>query len=637
MQQHDDRQRVLDATDLVAVVGEHISLKRKGREHVGICPFHDDSSPSLHVVTHKGNAFYKCFACGASGNAIDFMMNYHRLDFPGALKALADRAGFELTTRDSARRSDSNGIGRSDLLEANSCACKFYQSQLARCDHSNPINGMLLERGIDEQMQQRFGLGLSPDAWNQFHDTIERARRESSRSTPLPSDQVFVAAGLLKPRRDGSGMIDAFRNRIMFPIMDEMGRTIAFGARQIDAEDSPKYLNSPESDLFHKSRSLYGIHQARQAIIDQGHAIVTEGYTDVIACHRGGFSNTVATLGTALTADHVRLLRRLTDNVVLLFDGDAAGAKAADRAMELFMGESITLRIATLPEGMDPDDLLKSPDGTDRLRQAIDTAPDALEFMLARFRSSLSETESVWDRQKVLMHMLEHLGTLGFASMDGIRKQFVVAALSDLTGIPVDRILSSIPTARQARPRPAADQGHSTDAPINPLPGTGASPARREAEQRVLGILLCNSELLEESLELDADSFSVPEHRTIFTCLAESGSSAKIQEIMSMIPDKATSALVGDLYYRTSDFCPEATSEIIQLLQDSARDLASTIRLEDDRTARQADAFQTPEQVQRRLQELRERGPDMTTIARARIGSDSQTDSIPSQPRSSMK
>ncbi|MFZ9692361.1 MAG: DNA primase, partial [Phycisphaerales bacterium] len=366
-----DRDRVLEATDLIALVGEHVRLTRKGREHHGLCPFHDDHRPSMALVTHKGIPFFKCFSCGAAGNAIDFMMRYHRLEFPEALRQLAERAGITLSTRrpsDAAER-DVRGA----LLRANELAARAFRRFLEHPELGAASRAMLDRRGVPFPQRDSFALGAAPEGWDHLVTGLEtwlakQGRAEGDRQ-PLRMED-FADAGLVR-RSSRGGWIDGFRNRAVFPIRSEMGRVIAFGARQIDPEDQPKYLNSPESAVFDKSSTLYGLDLAKQSIIRRREAVVVEGYLDVIACHAAGFDQVVATLGTALTPDHARLLRHKAERVVLLFDGDDAGQRAADRAIEVFFGGTLDVRIGILPGGLDPDDLLKQDGGREAMQASL--------------------------------------------------------------------------------------------------------------------------------------------------------------------------------------------------------------------------------------------------------------------------
>lgn len=489
-----DRDRVLEATDLVALIGEHVALRQKGREHVGLCPFHEDRTPSLAVVTHKGSSFYKCFACGAAGNAIDFMMNYHRLEFPEALRTLAARGGIELRRLERDRVGDDDPrTDRALLRRAHEVAQRFFRHAFADGTLGAKARGVVEARQLPTAMVERFGLGAAPEGWDHFVRHLDRLDRHAggasaSRSSSAGSDAgesipraAFEAVGLV--RSGQRGPIDGFRNRLTFPICDELGNPIAFGARKIDPEDEPKYLNSPESPIFHKGRSLYGLHLAKRAIIEHKLAIVCEGYTDCMACHEAGFEHSVATLGTSLTRDHARLLQRLAERVVLLFDGDEAGQRAADRAVEVFFAETIDVLICTLPDGLDPDELLRQPEGAERFRTAIEGAVDAVTYQVRRFEAQWRGASGLSGRQQKLEAMLRRLSDLGLGQMTGIRKRLVLRSLSDLSGVRIEELERTI--AALARPRPglgsAVNGGTSIRSAVGPGVGArdGGDPERR--------------------------------------------------------------------------------------------------------------------------------------------------------------
>ncbi len=408
--------------DLVALIGEHVPLRPKGREHVGLCPFHDDHTPSFCVVTHKGNAFYKCHACAAAGDAYNFVQDYHKMTFPEALKFLADRTGITLSRRrDTPRRGTQPAGG--ELRRANAMAASFYRDVLTSDPRGATARTMVRDRGIDDETARQFMVGAAPAQWESL------APHAAGQDVSIAA---LVAAGLLKPRSGGQGHYDTFRNRLIFPICDELGRPIAFGGRALDPDDEPKYINSPQSPVFHKSRILYGLHLAKRSIIDARQVIVTEGYTDVVACHQAGVPNVVATLGTSLTTDHVRVLTRLCEEVVLLFDGDEAGRRAADRAVALFFAEPIDVKICILPEGDDPADLMARADGVDRFRAAVDAATDALEYKVSRLKLQLRAARGHAGRQRSLEKLLAELAGLGFDRLPGVRKRPVIAQLADL-------------------------------------------------------------------------------------------------------------------------------------------------------------------------------------------------------------
>ncbi|UCD75018.1 MAG: DNA primase [Phycisphaerales bacterium] len=569
-----DRERVLEATDLIQLIGEHVALRPKGREHVGLCPFHDDSRPSLHVVTHKGNAFYKCFACGAAGSAFDFVMAYHKKDFAEALRFLADRAGITLTPRAQASARGS-GVSRADIRQANAIALDFFRAVLAAEGTGAPYRKLLEERGISVETIEAFKLGAAPDAWDSLLKRI--GNRGMGR-------EAFLAAGLLKRKEGEDRCYDAFRNRLIFPICDETGAPIAFGGRKVAADDEPKYLNSAESAVFDKSATLFGLHLAKRAIIDAGQAIVTEGYTDVIGCHQAGIANVVGTLGTALTPRHAQYLSRLCDTVVLVFDGDEAGQRAADRALAVFFQAPVDVKICTLPPGLDPDDLLRLPDGRSRLLEHVGAAEDALVFRINRFQREFEAIESISGRQKHAERFLQELAALQFGSLQGIRKRHAIALLSSRLGLTIGEIETML---ARYRPRRAPAQGASSapaapgDEAVQPPAASeiaheiwerpaGTTRARRLAERDLLSILIHEPSLgLEPVLLSDGTvhprplapgDFADPITRRIADFVLArlgAGETFNMQSLLEACPEPAVRSEAGDLYFAGGRICSD--------------------------------------------------------------------------------
>lgn len=446
---HSELERVREASDIVDIIGERVSLRPRGREYVGLCPFHDDHRPSMYVVPHK--QIFHCFACGAGGDVLTFVRRFHGMDFREALEHLAARAGIELAPAAPDRPAE--GTSRAELVRANAAACRFFQRLLRHDQHGRAGRQFLQSRGLTGPIVDAFGLGVSPDQWDGLAQWIARRGLD-----PGP----FLHAGLLKPRSDGSGWYDAFRHRLMFPIADLAGRVIAFGGRRLRDDDSAKYINSRESALFAKSGVLYGLSQASRSIQREGVAIVTEGYTDVLACHRAGITNVVGVLGTALTAEHARVLRRLCDTVVLLFDLDQSGQDAADRAIRVFFAESIDVRVAMLSArtgAKDPDELLRRDDGVDTLRQAVTDAIDLLEYRFGRLRERVRGA-GVSAIQHAVESELEQLVALGLNRVPLLRRRLIVQRLAALAGVDESTIVRVIPLARggrqsePTRPRP---------------------------------------------------------------------------------------------------------------------------------------------------------------------------------------
>ena len=520
-----DKERVRDASDIVRVIGEHIALKAKGKEYLGLCPFHDDHNPSMHVVPHK--QIYKCFSCDASGDVFSFIQNFHKMTFPEALEYLAGRAGIELTRRQPAGDRPAGSVGRRELIEANGAAADFFRAILRHEDHGRPARATIERRGISAEMAERFGLGASPDRWDGLLTVI---RNKGLR------EEAFLQAGLLKPRRTEGGHYDAFRNRLMFPITNQAGQVVAFGGRKIAEEDEPKYLNSADSPAFDKSRTLYGLSQALSTIRRERLAIVCEGYTDVIACHQAGLANAVATLGTALTSAHAEMLERLDARVVLLFDGDEAGERAADRAVEVVFDRPIDVRIAllsTIGDAKDPDELLKREDGADQLRGAIGRAPDVLEYRFDRLRERLAGA-GVAEIERAFQAEIERLVELGLGRVSPVRRQLMIRRLNEITGLSDRVIAGAIPAGRGARRTPAI---------VETRPAArAASPA-----EHLLGCVLNEGDLL-STLDQDGHALLAPERferedvagvAAIVLDLAGRGESPGLTRVLDATEDEA--------------------------------------------------------------------------------------------------
>jgi DNA primase len=332
---------IKDAARIEEVVGQYVQLTQKGKNLLGLCPFHADTTPSFTVSPDKG--IFKCFGCGAGGNVFHFLMQHQRLSFPEAVQELARRYGIPLTFRELGPEGSQQAKKRALAYEINAQAAAFYQATLAG-SQGQAGRDYLKKRGLTPEVIQAFHLGYAPDEW----DSLRRHLQTRGLSLELAQE-----VGLLVAKERG-GFYDRFRHRTIFPILDRQSRVIAFGGRSIGPGE-PKYLNSPESLLYFKGRNLYGLPQAQEAMRRTETAIVVEGYLDLIALAVHGIANVVATLGTALTREQVRLLKNLAPRVVLVFDGDAAGAKAMKRAFPLFAQEALPVRALALPAGMDPD------------------------------------------------------------------------------------------------------------------------------------------------------------------------------------------------------------------------------------------------------------------------------------------
>ncbi len=360
---------IQEAASLAEVVGQYVKLQSRGRNLVGLCPFHPDTTPSFTVSPER--QIYYCFGCGAGGTVFSFLMQYHRLTFPEAVEELAKRYGIPLTYKDLGAEGARQTRKRQLFYELQTIAKDFYRAVLTA---SSGIIGRdyLDKRGLTKEVIENFQLGYAPPAWDALRDHLQK------RGASL---ELAQEAGLLAPRSQG-GWYDRFRGRIMFPILDRAGRVIAFGGR-IVGEGEPKYLNSPESPLYSKGRHLYGLPQASAACRRQDLVLVVEGYLDLLSLRVHGIEPVVAVLGTALTREQVRLLKSLASRVVLVFDGDAAGGQATCRAFPLFAQEGLAVRVLPLPAGQDPDSYVRS-QGADLFRSPWEAAQSWFAFLLAR-------------------------------------------------------------------------------------------------------------------------------------------------------------------------------------------------------------------------------------------------------------
>ena len=328
------------------MISEHVQLVKKGRNYSGLCPFHDEKTPSFSVDPDR--QFYHCFGCGVGGNVFKFIQEIDRVTFVEAVKFLAERAGIALPERSGPSREED--AADDELYRANDLAQKYFHHLLLKDDVSASARTYLQTRGLTGETIARFGLGYAPPEWDALLKVA--GRRDLN-------PQVLERAGLALPRPKGSGHYDRFRDRVTFPIANLSSRIIAFGARALQSDQEPKYLNSPETPIYHKGRVLYGLSDTRDAIRRRDAVLVVEGYMDLLSLVQAGVEHVAATSGTALTEDQCRTLARYARQVVLLFDGDAAGSTAAMRGLEVILGTGLDVRVVSLPTGHDPDSFVQ--------------------------------------------------------------------------------------------------------------------------------------------------------------------------------------------------------------------------------------------------------------------------------------
>jgi DNA primase len=443
---------IRDRTDIVEVVSSYLPLKRSGVNHQGLCPFHQEKSPSFNV--NSARQIFHCFGCGVGGNVFSFLMRMEGLSFPDAVRRLGEKVGVEVeeeaVSPDEIRRREE----RERILRINEVAGGFYHQMLLADDTGVLGRRYLRQRGYDGETVRAFQLGFAPEGWDSL------AKHLASKN--FSSDDV-QKAGLVRPGKQGRGDYDLFRNRLLFPIHDLQGRMVAFGGRVLD-DSLPKYINSPETAVYHKGQTLYGLHQARDAMRHSGEALVVEGYFDVLALHRAGFAGAVATCGTALTADHARLLKRYADKILLIFDEDAAGRQATFRAMEALLPVGLSVSVVAMPAGEDPDSLLKAK-GEEGFRECLNSARPVMEvFIEDRLRIN---DESVEGRARAAEQSLEQIRRLP----GDLERSLYLKRLATLTNLDVELLQSKVrggqilqPPARRsaAHPSPVSQPSRET-------------------------------------------------------------------------------------------------------------------------------------------------------------------------------
>ena len=461
---------IRERADIVSVVGRHVTLRKQGNRHWGLCPFHDEKTASFQV--HEDKQIFYCFGCHAGGDVFAFRMKQDALDFPDAVRALARELGINIPEAGA----EENQAGAA--YRANDAACAFFRAEL-RGPNGGAARQYLAERGVDEELIERFRIGWAPPGWDGLVNHLRRAKIASADAE---------TAGLVARRQNGDGHYDRFRGRVVFPIAEPSGQIAGFGGRAM-GDDTPKYLNSPESPIYKKNRTLFGLGQALDAIRSSGRVIVVEGYFDLLALHRAGLHEVVAPCGTALTQNHAHRLRRYAEEVVLLFDGDAAGQSAAERALPILLAEGIRVRAAFLPLGEDPDTLLAK-SGIPALRACVDSAVPLLDHLIERALKDAAGHGTAWAASDAARSLAPYLRAL----TDPVERASYIRQLSSQLEIP--------PAALDEALRQDKDKG----APARPAPRPAAPAVASDlppVERALVAALAAHPDLHSSFAELD--------------------------------------------------------------------------------------------------------------------------------------
>jgi len=487
----DTIERIREATDIVEVVGRYVQLRQRGRNYFGLCPFHQEDTPSFSVSSDK--QIFHCFGCGKGGNVFSFLMEYERIDFPEAARKLAGEAGIPVPESGGKSAPDSGSVG--PLYEANAFAMRFFEKALY-ADQGKEALDYLQGRNFSEQTLRAFHVGYAPEAWDSL--VIWGPKNNHS-------PDALSRAGLISPRRDGSGYYDRFRHRVMFPILNRAGRVVAFGGRALDPEDKAKYMNSPESPVYQKRKILYGLYQAGDAIRKQNQAVIIEGYTDLMRLWEHDIRNVVAVSGTAFTEEHAGMLSRYVDKTILCYDSDTAGIQATLRAGNLLLGAGVEVLCMELPDGHDPDSFVAE-ESAGAFRRLAEQAVSLLRFRLDRTAGELKDASA---RAVFIREALRDIAGLS----DRLIRDLQIQELSELLRVDEQRLRGELQELERTGRRRTPD----IRSPEQPKRRSTQLSGDERAQYELLKILLSEDEhLITYILEhLDTDQFTRPLLRTI--------------------------------------------------------------------------------------------------------------------------
>jgi DNA primase len=512
----DKVQEIRERIDIVELISSYLPLKRSGANHLGLCPFHSEKTPSFNVNAPR--QIFHCFGCGVGGDAFSFVMRMEGLSFPEAIRRLAERAGVEIEEEQLTPAEEQQRQERERLLRVSEVAAAFYHQQLLDDPQGAEGRRYLRQRGYEGETVREFCLGYAPDSWQALAEHLAGKGFEPKWARDI--------LGLVRAGRDGRSDYDLFRRRLLFPIQDSRGRVVAFGGRVLD-DSLPKYINSPESPIYHKGRILYGLYQAKEAMRRSETGIVVEGYFDQLALYRAGFQNAVATCGTALTTEHARLLKRYCKQLLLFFDQDKAGRKATFRAMEVLLAEGLTASVVELAVDEDPDSFLAG-HSAGELQACFDRARPVLQVFLDHCLAL--HGDSIEGKARAAEEMLGKLRLLP----SELERDLYLKELARRTGLD-EQLLK-----KKAIPGPVKAPAKTKTAPqpVASLPQRGSLPRAAapngecKIQEWLLHLMKINSEIRSQVAEATPlDLFSDPDRRAIAVSLiANSDEEGRLDE-----------------------------------------------------------------------------------------------------------
>lgn len=527
--------QIREAVDIVDLIGEYVQLKKQGRNYFGLCPFHGENSPSFSVSAEK--QIFHCFGCGAGGNIFTFLMDIEGYNFVESAKVLAEKGNVPLDVEINKDSKRSNmPEGSQQMLEAHDLLRKFYHHLLVNTKEGQDALEYLLKRGFTEETIEKFQIGYSLDSWDFVSKFLLK------RGFPA---EYMEQAGLIIYREKDESYFDRFRNRVMFPIMDHQGNTIAFSGRAM-GDDEPKYLNSPETPIFNKSKTLYNFHHARPHIRKKEQVVIFEGFADCISAVRAGVENSVATMGTALTEQHIQLLKRNTDQILICYDSDSAGLNAANRAVNMLQDHDFSVKVAHMPDNLDPDDYIKEFGEKSFVSEVIGDSLTYMAFKMHYLRRG-KNVNNEGDRIQYIEEVLKEISRLPNA----VERDHYLRQLSSEFSLSLDaleqqqRQVFFTERKKGALPQPAAQKKMALQYEHK------LKPAHHNAETKLIAHMLKSRDMTFKIQQLLGQTvFHVDEHQAIITYLYafyEDGHEPDTSFFLTYLPDPNLRRIVSEI------------------------------------------------------------------------------------------
>jgi len=537
----DKIEEVRERASIVQVVSEYLPLTKRGHNHVGLCPFHSEKTPSFTVSEEK-KIFY-CFGCNATGNVITFIMKKEGLEFPEAVRTLARRYG--ITINEFKKEVPDE---REAIYGALKAAAEYFMLEL-RTPNGAQSREYLKGRGVTGELAKQFSMGFAPNKWDGLTNHLKKRG---------VSTEAAHRAGLIVKRDNSPGYYDRFRGRVIFPITDMRGRIIGFGGRTLDDKIQPKYLNSPESPVFKKGETLFGLSQSKEQIQKEGSVIVVEGYFDLVALHKHGFRNSVATMGTALTPEHIKVLKGYASTIYALFDSDEAGKSAAIRGLSLFLNEDVSCRAVLLDKGKDPDEFLKL-SGPEALMEAVAEAPTLMEFYLRNLRDKLN-ISAPEGKKKYFGDALSYLSRI----KDIAERGHYVSIVASTLGIGIDAVYDALK-------RPGADK--------NLKVNIAKEPVASRPEAMLLKVLIRHPDLYTPDADTAIEAFgdaALKKAGTAICGFLRDGKAISAADLLEGAEDAESRGRLANLLFREDDGYVE---EPERMLRDSIKSVLNRGRV----------------------------------------------------------